>query len=41
MAYRALKRLTWDYPESERAADARKLLGTDELQEFEPEEEDE
>ena len=32
MAYRALKRLTWDYPESERAADARKLLGTDELQ---------
>ena len=38
MAYRALKRLTWDYPESERAADARKLLGTDELQEFELEE---
>ena len=32
MAYRTLKRLTWDYPESERAADARKLLGTDELQ---------
>ena len=32
MAYRVLKRLTWDYPESERAADARKLLGTDELQ---------
>jgi|GEM_PF-757294 len=32
MAYRCLKRLTWDYPESDRAADARKLLGTDELQ---------
>ena len=32
MAYRTLKRLTWDYPESDRAADARKLLGTDELQ---------
>jgi len=40
-AYRSLKRLTWDYPESQRAADARKLLGTDELQEFEPEEPDE
>ncbi|MBT3200408.1 MAG: tetratricopeptide repeat protein [Phycisphaerales bacterium] len=39
-AYRALKRLTWDYPESQRAADARKLLGTDELQ-FDPKEEDE
>ena len=36
-AYKALKRLTWDYPESQRAADARKLLGTDELQ-FDPEE---
>jgi len=37
-AYRTLKRLTWDYPESQRAADARKLLGTDELQTYAPEE---
>ncbi len=38
-AYRSLKRLTWDYPESKRAADARKLLGGDEFQ-FEQDDED-
>lgn len=31
MAYRSLKRLTWDYPESEQAANARRLISGDEF----------
>ena len=36
-AYRSLKRLTWDYPESDQAANARRLLGADEFNSQRPE----
>ena len=36
-AYRSLKRLTWDYPESDQAANARRLLGAEEFDTQRPE----
>ena len=39
-AYRTLKRLTWDYPESDRAADAKKLIGGDDFEFLRPEDEE-
>jgi len=40
MAYKTLKRLTWDYPESKQAANARKLIGGDEFEYLRPAEEE-